>query len=276
MTLRILTQNVEHGAVAQNRWAGLAAAISELQPHLLMLQEVDWLTNRSAVRAAEQDLGMRVIVGKSHHTPNAIAWHPDHLTLQDAYTDMQHDSWHGCCAGTFEITGLDLPVPLMAISALLNPNSAAGAAIEAQIIGTKAYRHGGLGVLAGDINHPALGDPEPDWNTIQPYNRMSRCLPRTGPDDPWKANTIVGQTLYSGGFTDVASHVAEKRKDPSLLRPTGKHGGIRNDQIHVTLALAPAITDALRRDTTAFTDHHLVGADLDLTEADLTLLRDYT
>jgi hypothetical protein len=105
---------------------------------------------------------------------------------------------------------------------------------------------------------------------------MARCLPRTGPDDPWKANTIVGQTLYSGGFTDVAAHVAELRKDPALLRPTGKHGGIRNDQIHVTPALAPAIADAFRCDTTAFTDHHLVGADLDVAKADLSLLRDYT
>jgi len=88
-------------------------------------------------------------------------------------------------------------------------------------------------------NHPSnhycpLGDPEPDWSTIQPYNRLARCLPRTSPQDPWQANTIVGQTLYSGGFTDVASHLADQRNDPTLRRPTGKHGGIRNDQIHVT------------------------------------------
>lgn len=131
-------------------------------------------------------------------------------------------------------------------------------------------------MIAGDINHPPLGDPEPDWTTIQPYNRMARCLPRTSPDEPWRANTIVGQVLYSGGFTDVAAHISDTTNDPALREPTGKHGGLRVDQIHVTPALRPAIAGAFRRDTTALTDHHLVGGDLDLTQADLTQLREHT
>jgi endonuclease/exonuclease/phosphatase family metal-dependent hydrolase len=276
MPLRIVTQNVQHGAAAQNRWAGLAAAISELQPQLVMLQEVDWLTNPAAIRAAEWDLGLRLLVAQSRHMPTAIAWDSDRLTLRDSRTDTKHKTWHGFCLASFDVVGVDLPRQLVAISAHLNPSSAAAAAIEAQIIGTRAYQHDGLGVIAGDINHPPLGDPEPDWTKIQPYNRMARCLPVTSPDDPWQANTIVGQTLYSGGFTDVAAHIADQNNDPTLRQPTGKHGGIRADQILVTPALRRAIAGSFRRDTTAYTDHHAVGADIDLAQADLTQLREYT
>lgn len=276
MRLRIVSQNVEHGAAAQNRWPGMVAAITELRPQLVMLQEVDWLTNGPAVRAAEWDLGLRLIVAKSLHMPTAIAWDPDRLSLREHHIDTQHNTWHGFCLATFDVTGTDLPVPLVAISAHLTPYSAAAAAIEAQIIGSRAYRYDGLGVIAGDINHPPLGDPEPDWTLIQPYNRMARCLPIASPDEPWRANTIVGQTLYSGGFTDVAAHMADRNHDPTLREPTGKHGGLRVDQIHVTPALRPAIAGAFRRDTTAFTDHHLVGADLDLAQTDRTHIRAHT
>lgn len=141
MRLRVVTQNVEHGAAAQNRWPGLVAAITELQPQLVMLQEVDWLTNTSAVRAAEWDLGMRLVVAKSLRMPTAIAWDPDRLTLRDSHTDKHHHTWHGYCLAAFDVTGIDLPVPLVGISAHLNPSSAAAAAIEAQIIGTRAYRY---------------------------------------------------------------------------------------------------------------------------------------
>jgi len=146
MTLRIVTQNVQHGAAAQNRWAALAAEIIDLQPQLVMLQEVDWLTNPAAIRAAEWDLGMRLLVAKSRHMPTAIAWDPDRLTLRDSHTDTHHKTWHGYCLASFDVAGIDLPVPLVAISAHLQPSSAAAAAIEAQIIGTRAYRYNGLGV----------------------------------------------------------------------------------------------------------------------------------
>ncbi|RSM64024.1 hypothetical protein DMB66_21160, partial [Actinoplanes sp. ATCC 53533] len=154
MKLRIVTQNVEAGAAAQNRWAALAAAINDLQPQLVMLQEVDWLTNPSAIRAAEWDLGMRLLVAKSRHMPTAIAWDSDRLTLRDSHTDTQHKTWHGYCLASFDLTGIDLPCQFVAISAHLNPSSAAAAAIEAQIIGTRAYRHDGLGRNRGRRQSP--------------------------------------------------------------------------------------------------------------------------
>jgi endonuclease/exonuclease/phosphatase family metal-dependent hydrolase len=277
MTLKVFSQNVLFGAVAQGRWLDLVAHIRAQEAQFVMLQEVDWLTNRSAVRAAESDLDMRLLIAKSRHAPTALAWDPKVWTLLDSDTDTQDATWHGFCAGRFDLVGEEkLPVPLVVISAHFNPYSAAFGAIEAQIVGTRAYRYGGLGILGGDLNHPPLGDPEPDWSRIQPYNRMGRCLPRSGPDDPHRSDTIVGQTLYTGDFTDVAAYVSDQRKDPSLRRPTGRHGGIRVDQIHVTPGLRPAIVDASRQDTGASSDHYGVGGTFDLSRIDLTKLRDYT
>src|SRR5258708_31545932 len=104
---------------------------------------------------------------------------------------------------------------------------------------------------------------------------MARCVRRSSPDEPWRADTIVGQTLRDGDLTDVAAYLADARDDIALRVPTGKAGLIRTDQIHVTPALVPAIRD-YRLLESGFSDHHGLVATLDLTQTDRSRVRQYT
>lgn len=274
--LTVASQNLQHRAADEGRWPDLAAIIGGVGPQLLLLQECDWLTDaKSAVQAA-RDLGLELVVAPSSGLPTAVAWDPRRLHLIGCDTYYTLRLHHGYCAPRFDVLGTALPVPLVAISTHLIPTSANQAADEASLVGSRAYRYGGLGLLGGDINHCPVDDPEPDWDTIQPYNRMARCQRRSHDRAPWQANTIVGQTLRDGSFTDVAADVAARRADPSLLMPTARHGGIRCDQAHVTPALAPTIEDYWQVDTGDASDHHLIAFTLDLSRTDLTQLRDHT
>jgi endonuclease/exonuclease/phosphatase family metal-dependent hydrolase len=185
---------------------------------------------------------------------------------------------HGYCAPRFRVLGLEreLPQPLVAISTHLTPYSAQTAAQEAQLLCARAYRYGGIAVVSGDINHVPLGDLEPDWTLVQPYNRTSRCLPRISADDPWLGNRIVGQVFRDGEFTDVAAYFADQLQDPSLRRPTGKAGLLRVDQAHVTPALVPALREYRRVDPGERSDHYGIAFALDLDAADTTRTRAYT
>lgn len=278
MQLSLMSQNVQYGAGTDGRWEKLAAHIRQVGPALLLLQEVDWLSDPDRQRQAEADLGMRIEVAPSRRLPTALAWDEQLLRLVGCETTYSvSDMHHGYCAARFAIDGVE--VPLVAISTHLTPYSAQGAALEAQMLIARVYRHGGLGLIGGDINHPPLpvpGEPEPDWEQMQPYNRSSRCLPRQSEDEPWQADTIVGSRLRDGGLTDVGAKVAQDREDLSLLAPTGKAGLLRVDQIHVTPALAPTVTDYRRVDPGESSDHYGVVATLDLSKIDKSRLRTYT
>jgi endonuclease/exonuclease/phosphatase family metal-dependent hydrolase len=165
-------------------------------------------------------------------------------------------------------------VPLVVISTHLTPYSADQAACEAQLLAARVYRHGGLGLIAGDINHPAFDDEEPDWSKVKPYNRSARCARRTG-NEPWRSNRIVGQTLRDAELTDIAAHLADQRGEDSLRAPTGKAGLLRVDQVHVTPALVPAIRD-YRRLESPFSDHHGVVCEFDLEAIDQARVFAYT
>ncbi|SBW27969.1 hypothetical protein FDG2_5484 [Candidatus Protofrankia californiensis] len=115
-----------------------------------------------------------------------------------------------------------------------------------------------------------MGDPEPAWERIPPYNRSSRTLP-SGPDGSPRANTIVGQVLCTGGMIDVAGHLADARSDPSLRRHTGA-GLVRVDQVHVTPALLPAVTDYRLVDPHGASDHWGMVVTLNPTRVDPTAL----
>ncbi len=65
---------MQYGANLDGRWAGLVEIIRETQPHLLMLQECDWLAHRDQ---AAHELGMCLVVAPSWHLPTAVAWDPD-------------------------------------------------------------------------------------------------------------------------------------------------------------------------------------------------------
>jgi endonuclease/exonuclease/phosphatase family metal-dependent hydrolase len=276
--LTAMSQNVQYGADQDGRWEGMVDVIRQVAPQLLFLQEVSWLADPDAARAAGKALGMEIRVAPSRNLNTAVAWDPDALQLGDIETKYsQWDMHHGYCAPQFKPWGAaeGLPAPLVAISTHLTPYSSDTAAQEAQLLCARAYRHGGIAIVAGDINHPTLDDEEPDWTLVQPYNRTSRCLRREGADDPWISNRIVARTFRDGEFTDIAAHLADQRQDPSLRRPTGKAGLLRVDQVHVTPALVPAVTD-YRVVESDYSDHRGLVFTLDLARADGSKIRSYT
>lgn len=83
---------------------------------------------------------------------------------------------------------------------------------------------------------------------------------------------IVGQVLRAGGMTDVAAHLTEARSDPSLRRHTGA-GLVRVDQVHVTPALLPAVTDYRLVDPRDARDHGGMVVTLNPTQVNPTARR---
>ncbi|WP_225850130.1 endonuclease/exonuclease/phosphatase family protein [Streptomyces sp. HPF1205] len=272
MKLTVVSQNCQVGADKDGRWKELLAVIRGIRPHLLMLQEVPWLTDPDAAAAAEQDLGLSLAVAPSRRLNTAVAWDPAVLEWQATDTEYAvTDMHHGYCAPRFTPLGLahPSPAPLVAISTHLTPYSAQAAAQEAQILCARAYRYGGVAIVAGDINHCPLDDPEIPWEEVPPYNRTARCVPRASADEPWRGNRIVGQTFRDGEFTDVAAHFGDHQ-------PTGKAGLLRVDQAHVTPAVRPALRGYRRLNPTDASDHYGITFDLDLTAVDADCIRTYT
>ncbi|WBP92030.1 hypothetical protein [Kitasatospora cathayae] len=274
--LTVMSQNVQYGA-GDGRWTGLVEVVREVGPQLLLLQEVDWLTDPEQAKAAGEALGMELYVAPSRNRPVAVAWDPAHLQVEDIETRYTSELHHGYAAARIAPWGIaaGLPAPLVAVSAHLIPYSAQQAAVEAQILSARVYRHGGIGLIGGDINHPTATDPEIDWTRVKPYNRASRCQRREHPGDPWVSNRIVGQTLRDADLTDVAAHLADQHNDPALRRATGKHGGLRVDQFHATPALTPAIVD-YRTVEHDYADHLGVVGVFDLALVDGSRLHDFT
>ncbi|MFG2148827.1 endonuclease/exonuclease/phosphatase family protein [Streptomyces sp. NPDC048696] len=180
MTLIVMSQNVQYGATDTSRWDGLVDRIRTVQPQLLLLQEVDFLADPEQAATAEKALGLRLAVALSRNLPTAIAWDPEHLELMGTETKCSTtDLHHGYCALQLWPLGLPAawPVPLVAISTHLTPYSAEAAGQEAQLLCARVYRHGAIGLIGGDINHLPLGDPEPDWDRVPPYNRATLPAP---------------------------------------------------------------------------------------------------
>ncbi|OAR21897.1 hypothetical protein A8W25_30690 [Streptomyces sp. ERV7] len=278
MDLTVMSQNVQYGAADTGRWEGLVDCIRTVKPQLLLLQEVDFLADPEQAANAEKALGLRLAVAPSRHLPTAIAWDPEYLEVIGTETKYSTTGLHhGYCALQLQPLSLPAawPVPLVAISAHLTPYSAEAAGQEAQLLCARAYRHGGIGLIGGDINHLPLGDPEPDWDRVPPYNRASRCLRRQHHDEPWRGNRIVGQVLRDAGFTDAAAIQAVLHRDPSLLEPTGKAGRVRVDQAHLTPALLPALDSYRRIDTGEHSDHYGIALTLQLSRVDTALASAY-
>ncbi|MGF0173188.1 hypothetical protein ACQF36_22605 [Streptomyces sp. Marseille-Q5077] len=273
-----MSQNIQIGANLDGRWEGLVDVIRNVDPHLLLLQEVDWLTDPEQAENARKALGMDLVVAPSKQLNTAVAWKAE--VLEQLGTDTRYsatDLHHGYCGVQFKPLGLtqEWPAPLVAISTHLTPFSTEAAAQEAQLLVARAYRFGGIGLLGGDINHMPLGDEEPDWSLIQAHNRAARCLRREHPDEPWRGNRVVGQVLRDGEMTDVAAHLAELQEDSSLREPTGKAGRLRVDQCHITPPLVPALLDYWRVDPGDHADHYGIAVTLDLDQVDLSAARTY-
>jgi endonuclease/exonuclease/phosphatase family metal-dependent hydrolase len=158
MLITLMTQNIQFGAVAEGRWDGLVDTIRAVGPDLLLLQECDELADPDHREDAERALGMRVAVAPSNNLPTAVAWNLDLLDMIEVETKYYNTLHHGYCAPRFDVLGLG--VPLVAISTHLTPYSAQAAAQEAQLVGTRAYRHGGAGSKATAIKYVATAHPE--------------------------------------------------------------------------------------------------------------------
>ncbi|GHE11342.1 endonuclease/exonuclease/phosphatase family protein [Streptomyces alanosinicus] len=272
-----MSQNAQIGANHDGRWEDKVDAIREVDPDLLLLQEVGWLADPEQANTAREKLGMNLAVAPSRQMNTAVAWKAK--TLEWVDTDTRYsdtDLHHGYCSLQLRPLGLpkEWPYPLVAISTHLTPYSVEFAGQEAQLVIARAHRFGGIGLVGGDINHMPLGDEEPDWSLVPPYNRSSRCHRRKTPSDPWLGNRLVGEVFRDGDMTDVAAHLAGSRSDPSLRALTGKGGQLRVDQFHVTPALAPAIVDYRRVDTNS--DHYGIVATFDLDRVDLSAASAYS
>jgi endonuclease/exonuclease/phosphatase family metal-dependent hydrolase len=273
MRLTIMTLNLKCGGLAdaagnpEDRWPGLAAIISGQAPDVLALQEATgrWAEpGQRQLARAEHDLGLRGRLGASPsggHT--AIFWQPDltWLAFDDRYSSQTH---HGYAAIVLHVPGTD--VPLTVISAHLSPWSAQAAAQEAQLLTGRAYRYGGLGVIAGDINHLPLGDDEPDWTLPLPAHNLAARTLGAAPGGPVTGNRCVGEVLAAGQMTDAAAWHAGLTGDQSLRAPTGAN--IRADQVHLTPPLVPALTACQRIATGDLSDHAAVTVTLDTTLID--------
>ncbi|WP_405814212.1 hypothetical protein OG241_06465 [Streptomyces sp. NBC_01390] len=272
MKLTAMSLNIKLHALAEGRWPAVLDLVNNVRPDLLQLQEADLLADPDDAEKTKRALGLKLTVAPSRQLNTAVAWNPKALDWLD--TDTRYsttDLHHGYCAPRFKPrTDQEWPVPLVAISTHLTPFAAETAAAEAKVVIHRAYRYGGIGLIGGDINHLPLGDPEPDWEQVPPYDRVARCLPRERPDDPWLGNRIVGQTFLNGDMTDIAAHLAARDNNPELLRVTGEFGQIRTDQTHVTPALVPAIQDYQLVDPGGCTDHWGTVCTLDLARTDFS------
>ncbi|MFC4592415.1 endonuclease/exonuclease/phosphatase family protein [Sphaerisporangium corydalis] len=272
-----MSQNILHSAHRDGRWSRLADVIRRQEPTVVLLQECrGWLDDdRAQIAQAEHDLGMRVLMARSPGSGHiALAYRPDEGLRWLGLEDHAVTVTNGYAAVRFAVDGLQ--VPLVLISAHLSCYSADLAVQEAQTLIVRAHRYNGLGIIGGDINHCPVGDPEPPWGRVQPHNRMIRCHRPIGPDQPWRANTIVGETFAAGTMIDVAGYLADTRGDSSFRAHTGVNGLVRVDQFHVTAALQDAIVDYQRVDPEGASDHYGILAVIDTDRIDQTKLRAYT
>lgn len=276
----VMSVNVQRGGVRRDdgshddRWPGLVGVITAQSPDLVLLQEVGgWQEDLAAQHArAEADLGMRVHLTPSVNSAGGTAIaHGPLLCWTAIETRYAARTLHG-----FTHLALDIGQrrPLVVISAHLTPYSAQTAAQELQLIIGRAYRYGGIGLIGGDMNHIPLGDPEPDWTRVHPYNRSSRTHP--APDDTPTGNRIVSATAHQADLTDVAAHLADTHHNPLLRAPTGHHGGIRVDWFLATPAVLPAISTYRRVPTHPHSDHDAIVVELDETRIDLSQARPAT
>ena len=272
MTWTVMSVNTQHGGrlndqfEPEDRWAGLVELIRAEDPDVVLMQETgSWHDNRWTQHArAERDLGMRVHLTRSPAGGGAAVAHRRDvpwLAKEDHHAVHMHAMTH---------LQLDIGAafPLVVISLHLDPFSAQLAAQQMQLAIARVYRYGGLGIIGGDINHVPLGDPEPDWSAVHPYNRTSRTV-----GDPPRGNTMVAELAQRGGLTEVGGYLADLRGDPSLRRPTGHAGLCRVDWFLTTPALRPAVVDYRVVATAPHTDHDAIAMDIDLDKIDHTLTR---
>lgn len=250
-----------------DRWPQEADIVRKVRPDILLAQEAHgWGADPRLQAAAERDLDMRAHLAPSRSGAHTVLMHrTDTIGWRHWETKYADQTLHGFGVAVLDVLAdPKVTTPLTAISAHLSPFSALAAAQEAQLMIARVYRYGGMGLIGGDINHCAPGDSEPDWDSVPPYNRSSRCHRRHRPSsEPFRANHIVGQTLADGDLRDVAAHLATDNPCSGELRaPTGR-GGVRVDQIWVTANMVEAVLGYRQIDTGRASDHNAIVVTLD-------------
>lgn len=285
--IRVMSQNM-HQPVA-GTFEALRSAVETVEPDLLLLQHVEEITSELQFIKLGHLLGLEMAIGPiGGGGSNIVAWHPgvfDKLEVVAAEAQRLEEGF-GYCAVQLSVSDIRYPHPLLAISCALSRYSAQRAAQQAQQLGELAHRSGGLGLIAGGINHLPLGDEPPDWDGLPAYRRIALCRLRYSDSEPWTGDDQVTRVLAAGGMTDVAARVADRANadraagleitdHPELRAPTVKDPrGIRTDQIHVTSALTTAI-ETCWRPKGAVSGHHAIAAELDLAKININGLHAY-
>lgn len=273
MQLAVMSLNLQYAGRMDadgrpdDRWPRQVEIVQKVRPDILLAQEAHgWMDDPRLQAAAERDLGMRAHVAPSRSGAHTALMHrTDTMAWRHWETKYADQTLHGFGVAVLDVLAdPKVKVPLTVIPAHLNPFSAQQAAQEAQLMIARVNRYGGMGILGGDINHCPPGDPDPDWTAVPPYNRSSRCLRRYDEHgEPWRGNPIVGLTLRDGELTDVAAHIAGSTGSAESREPTGKHGGIRCDQLWVTKNMVGSILGYRKVKTGEASDHDAIVATFD-------------
>jgi endonuclease/exonuclease/phosphatase family metal-dependent hydrolase len=277
--LRIMSQNLRHGALqdadgrGEDRWPGIADIISDLCPDILCLQEVQGWRERNSrqVYRAERDLGMRIAgwIPVTESLGGTLVMYRHQVGVLEQVQWEHHNQstvYKGLCVPVFD-TGH--PVPLAVASVHLTSVSVATAEQEALWIASRVHRYGGVGVMAGDINHhPAIDDGYPDPRELPPLNVGARfTTDATGQLVP---DRRVAHALMRDRMVDAAAHLAHTRGDTSYLAPASG-GRLRVDQTWVSQPLRAAIAE-YHRVPHEYSDHNAIAVDLNLDAVDYTAL----
>jgi exodeoxyribonuclease-3 len=293
MQIRVMSWNILNGGagpvpgdgeVADSRWALQRTLIDDLAPDVLLVQELRGVDadGSHGLFAAERDLGMRGLLAAAPRTGQhtavfvraplrALSFHPD--------GDHFH---HALAHAVLQVPGLARP--LQVASMHLSPLSPALRAAEVGWLAAFGAA-GVLGLVAGDTNSLAPGDPEPDdWESLPAFQRV-RYLANPDNDDvpgggALRADRSALRFLHAAGLVDAArgrrDDTAGRLMDgtvdttatvPTCGYPDAEFASFRSDHVLLSPALAPARSryTVVQDDRAHATSDHLpVVVDLDL------------
>jgi hypothetical protein len=272
MRLTFIAQNLKFGGFwgddgeHQDRWPELLKRFKSVltPPDFLLLTEArDWeKQGHGPLAQAMHDLDMDALP----LAPSKSGQHAALLYRRETVGRWKH--WNTAytqeVTQSFGVAAFDVGLPAL-ISVLpvhLTPFGKDKALEEAALISSRAYRHGPLAIIGGDINYSPAHGPEPNFEKMRPYHYSSRTIISNDPNEPLKTDRRVGLTFQRAGFIDVAWHMYKKTGNDKYLSNTGPED--RVDQFWVTKPLANGIVDYwLINNPESATDHAGIGFILD-------------
>ncbi|MEU5874160.1 hypothetical protein AB0A73_21720 [Glycomyces sp. NPDC047369] len=276
MELTIAVQNISHGGrrinddATRNRWNDLIARLAPVEADIVILNEATGFELDGWEKAHQfaSELGLIVagVTPSKSDVPTAVLYRQERLGPLRAWdTKHQHLVNHGFGVASWDLACLPAPLQLGAIH--ITPFSPVQAVIEVQTLVCRAYRSGPYAIVGGDFNFPPLRGKHPDIANMLPFNKMNRLIDPRGTDP--QPNKVVAQTLYDGGFHDVAAELHMRTGDDALLAYTGKTDRI--DWIAVSQPLRDAIVSyTLLDQPRGASDHEGVACVLNLARTDVS------